>query len=145
MSLKLAAFGQEAAKGVQMTFSLEGTPAKGTLDLSTPLGTRMASVQWHERMAVLRTSDGEQPFDSLDALTRHVLGEPLPIPALMAWLEGTPSPGQPWEGQTPGNQQQFTQAGWQVDLRERASGYIDAQRAPTATQRGVTLRVRIDH
>ena len=31
--------------------------AKGTLDLSTPLGTRMASVQWHERMAVLRTSD----------------------------------------------------------------------------------------
>lgn len=145
MSLKLAAFGQEAAKGVQMTFSLEGTPAKGTLDLSTPLGTRMASVQWHERMALLRTSEGEQPFDSLDALTRHVLGEPLPIAALMAWLEGTPSTSQPWEGQPPGNPQQFAQAGWQVDLRERANGYIDAQRTATATQRGVTLRVRIDH
>lgn len=45
MSLKLAAFGQEAAKGVQVTFNLDGTPARGTLDLSTPLGTRMASVQ----------------------------------------------------------------------------------------------------
>ena len=144
MSLKLAAFGKESAKGVQLTFNLEGTPARGTLDLSTPLGTRMASVQWHERMAVLRTSDGEQPFDSLDDLTRHVLGEALPIPALMAWLEGGPAPDQPWQGQPQGNWQQFTQAGWQVDLRERDNGYIDAQRLASPSQRGVTLRVRID-
>ena len=144
MSLKLAAFGQEAAKGVQLTFDLDGTPAKGTLDLSTPLGTRMASVQWHERMAVLRTSDGERPFDSLDELTGHVLGEALPIQALMAWLEGGPAPDQPWQGQPEGNRQQFTQAGWQVDLRERDSGYIDAQRPASPSQRGITLRVRID-
>jgi outer membrane lipoprotein LolB len=144
MSLKLAAFGQEAAKGVQVTFNLDGTPARGTLDLSTPLGTRMASVQWHERMAVLRTSDGEQPFESLDELTRHVLGEALPIPALMAWLEGGPAADQAWQGQPEGNRQQFTQAGWQVDLRERDSGYIDAQRPASPSQRGVTLRVRID-
>lgn len=144
MSLKLAAFGKEAAKGVQVTFSLDGTPARGTLDLSTPLGTRMASVQWHERMAVLRTSDGEQPFDSLDELTRHVLGEALPIPALMAWLEGVPAADQAWLGQPEGNRQQFTQAGWQVDLRERDSGYIDAQRPASPSQRGVTLRVRIE-
>ena len=144
MSLKLAAFGKEAAKGVQLTFSLDGTSQRGTLDLSTPLGTRMASVQWHERMAVLRTSDGERPFDSLDELTRHVLGEALPIPALMAWLQGGPSPDQPWQGQPEGNRQQFTQAGWQVDLRERGSGYIDALRPASDSQRGVTLKVRID-
>lgn len=144
MSLKLAAFGQEAAKGVQVTFNLDGTPTKGTLDLSTPLGTRMASVQWHERMAVLRTADGERPFDSLDELTSHVLGEALPVQALMAWLEGGPAPDQPWQGQPEGNWQQFTQAGWQVDLRERSNGYIDAQRPADSSRRGVTLRVRID-
>lgn len=144
MSLKLAAFGTESAKGVQVNFSLDGSPAKGSLDLSTPLGTRMASVHWHERMAVLRTSDGDQPFDSLDALTRHVLGEALPITALMAWLEGGPSLQQPWQGQPEGNLRQFTQAGWQVDLQGRSSGHIDALRPASAQQRGVTLRVRVD-
>lgn len=145
MSLKLSAFGKEPTKGVQVAFSLDGTPEKGSLELSTPLGTQMASVRWHERMAVLRTSDGEQPFDSLDELTRHVLGEALPIPALMAWLEGGPARQEPWQGRPDGNRQQFTQAGWEVDLRERDSGYIGAQRPATPAQRGATLKVRIDH
>lgn len=144
MSLKLAPFGGEPAKGVQMAFSLEGTPAQGSLDLSTPLGTRMASVRWHEHMAVLRTADGEQPFVSLDALTRHVLGEALPIQALMAWLQGGPDAQQPWQGTPEGNRQHFMQAGWTVDLSQRDSGYIDAQRPPGADQRGAALRVRID-
>ncbi len=146
LSLKLLAFRQDAARGVTMGFSLQGSADQGELNLSTALGTQMASVRWQQGTALLVTSDGTQRFASLDELTRHLLGESLPVTALMSWLQGRPDPLQPFAPAAGADQQPkvFEQAGWRVDASRRATGQIEASRAPTGEQRGATLKVRLD-
>ncbi len=146
LSLKLLAFGQDAARGVNMAFYLSGTPERGQLDLSTPMGTQMASVRWQQGEAVLVTADGSQGFTSLDELTQHLLGEALPVTALMSWLQGRPDPLQPFAPAPDAGAQVsvFDQAGWRVDLSQRQAGHLEASRAATAYQRGAALKVRLD-
>lgn len=145
LSLKLAAFGNETATGLTMAFELEVQGQSGTLNLSTPMGTRVAAVHWQpgQTGARLETSEGLQPFDSLDSLTRQILGEALPLDAMLYWLDGQPAPALPYEllAATPGV---FAQAGWQVDASQLREGRLDATRPGTAAQRGVTLRLRLD-
>ncbi len=144
--LKLAAFGQESAQGVNVAFDLQGNPKQGQLDMSTPMGTLVAQVRWQESKATLTTADGAESYDSLDALTQRVLGESLPVATMMSWLQGRPAPAPAWTtalaGQT--SPKQFVQAGWQVDLRELDRGTLLAERLGTPTQRGATLRLRLD-
>lgn len=145
LTLKLTAFGAEAAQGVNVAFDLQGHAHEGQLDLSTPLGTLVAQVHWERELATLTTADGAQSFDSLEALTRQVLGEPLPVTAMLSWLHGTPAANAPWtalEAAVP--PQQFSQAGWNVDLRLLQDGQLQAQRQATNEQRGATLRLRLD-
>lgn len=146
LSLKLLAFGQDAARGMTMAFSLQGSADQGELNLSTALGTQMASVHWQQGTALLVTSDGTQRFASLDELTLHLLGESLPVTALMSWLQGRPDPLQPFAPAEGADHQPnvFEQAGWRVDLSRRATGQIEASRHPTSEQRGVTLKVRLE-
>ena len=145
LSLKLAAYGAEAASGLTMAFELEVRDQAGTLNLSTPMGTRVAAVHWQpgQTGARLETSEGLQQFDSLDSLTRQILGEALPLDAMLYWLDGQPAPDLPYEplAAAPGV---FAQAGWQVDSSHLHEGRLDATRPGTATQRGVTLRLRLD-
>jgi outer membrane lipoprotein LolB len=153
LSLKLGAFGAASSSGSQMSFELDVKGSQGTLSLSTPLGTRMAMVRWLEQAtpgqttAQLETSDGVQTFDSLEALTQQLLGEALPLRAMLHWLRGHPSPSLPHEpaqGQALAEPRAFTQAGWQVDATALQEGKLNAFRAETATQRSVMLRLRLD-
>lgn len=148
LSLKLLPFGPVAATGTSLTFDLQGQARQGALDLSTPLGTLVASVRWTPTQAVLHTSDGQSSYASLDELVSQVLGEPLPVQALMSWLAGQAdsrmpfSPLPPLAGQatSPG----FEQAGWQVDTSTLSEGVLTAQRPGSERQRGARLRVRLD-
>lgn len=149
LSLKLDAHGGEAARGASMAFVLQGTPERGSLDLSTPLGTQMAAVTWDAQQAVMQTAEGRTPYASLDHLTRDLLGEALPLRAMMSWLQGRPDPAQPWQpegGPTAGpttEVERFQQAGWQVDLQGRAMGLIEARRESDAHRRGAQIKVRL--
>lgn len=153
LSLKLGAFGQASSSGSQMAFELDVKGDQGTLSLSTPLGTRMAMVRWQagltpsSTLAQLETADGTQAFDSLQDLTQQLLGEALPLQAMLHWLQGHPSPDLPFvalAGQNPETPRHFVQAGWRVDASELNHGRLDAQREASSTQRSVTLRLRLD-
>lgn len=153
LSLKLGAFGQAASTGSQMAFELDVKDKQGTLSLSTPLGTRMAMVRWQtlpmpgQAIAQLETAEGIETFDSLESLTQQLLGEALPLQAMLHWLSGTPSPALPHQaaqGQHSTTPRAFGQAGWQVDATALQEGKLNAFRAETPTQRSVTLRLRLD-
>jgi outer membrane lipoprotein LolB len=153
LSLKLGAFGREPSSGSQMAFELDVKNDQGTLALSTPLGTRMAMVRWQAHaaggpvQAQLETSDGTQAFASLEDLTQQLLGEALPLQAMLHWLQGHPAPGLPFEtpvGQNPSAPSTFMQAGWQVDASELSHGRLNAQREEAPAHRSVTLRLRLD-
>lgn len=148
LSLKLAPFGADGAKGASLSFDLQGQAQQGALDLSTPLGTLVASVRWTPTQAVLHTSDGQTTYASLDALITQVLGEPLPVQALMSWLAGRPDAAQPFSALSPEAGQTaspgFEQAGWRVDTTALPEGVLSAQRPGSDHQRGATLRLRLD-
>ena len=150
MALKLQAHGTEPAQGVNVAFDLQGSAQRGQLDLSTPLGTLIAQVRWQQDQATLTTADGQQSFDSLEALTRRVLGEQLPVIAMLSWLDGRPAMQMPWApAPGPGDDQTkptatFRQAGWLVDTTALSDGLLQAQREATDQQRGASLKLRLD-
>jgi outer membrane lipoprotein LolB len=153
LSLKLGAFGSDPSSGSQMAFELDVKDDQGTLALATPLGTRMAVVRWQASApggsipAQLETSEGTQGFASLEDLTQQLLGEALPLQAMLHWLQGHPAPGLPFEtptGQNPSAPSTFMQAGWRVDASEVSHGRLNAQRDETPAHRSVTLRLRLD-
>lgn len=108
-------------------FDLEGNPQRGTLRLTSPLGSTIALLRWEPGSAMLQQSNETQSFDSLDALTRAATGVALPLNALFDWLHGvdTPAPG------------------WHADLNGADRGRIVAQRLqplPAATLRVILAR-----
>lgn len=129
----------EPPRSVSAAFELRGTPERGELDLSTPLGSLMARAHWAPGEVVLATPDGRRDYPDLDALTHDVLGESLPVPALFDWLRGRPwsgAPSRPLAG-VPG----FAQLGWTVDLARWDAGAIDAHRDAAPP---VTVRARVE-
>lgn len=127
-------------QGGSASFELQGTPEAGQLELSTPLGTVAARARWQPGLALLQQADQETRYVDLDALTRELLGEAVPITALFDWLKGRPWPGavsQPRDDGQPG----FKQLGWTIDLSRFVDGLINARRLePTE----VSLRARLD-
>lgn len=115
----------ETAEGPQSFsagFELRGSPAAGSLELTTPLGSTAARLEWSGAGAVLRAPgrpDRQAP--ALDDLVREATGSPLPVAALFDWLAGRPTAA----------------AGWQADLSQRAQGRLQARRltAPAADLR----------
>ncbi len=134
--LRVAATAERAAQGMSAAFELRGSGRQGELRLLSPLGTRMAQAQWAPGLAVLTGPQGEQRFDSLDALSQQALGEALPLAALPDWLAGRSWPGAPSTA-LPGG---FAQLGWHIDLTRQAEGWIEARRS---TPPAVQLRVRL--
>jgi outer membrane lipoprotein LolB len=120
-------------------FELSGGAQRGRLALSTPLGTRIGEARWMPGEALLVAAGGhETRYDDMDALTRALLGEALPVAALFDWLAGRPWPGAPAQ---PLSAAGFAQLGWRIDLAEADAGRMVARRdaAPAAT-----LRVQLD-
>ncbi|MCI1193473.1 outer membrane lipoprotein LolB [Calidifontimicrobium sp. SYSU G02091] len=137
LALQVAAHDGAAERQLASTFELSGNAERGALLLTTPLGTTLAQAHWQPGRVELATGNGARVYTDLDALTRDVLGEALPLAALFDWLRARPWPAAPSEPTAAG----FEQLGWSVDLARRADGWIVLQRArPPA----VTVRVRLD-
>lgn len=103
-------------------FELRGAPAAGELQLTSPLGTALASVHWSPQGAELRQGTQLTRRPSLDELTADLGGTPLPVAALFGWLQG----------------QAADAGGWTADLSRHADGRVIARRLqplPTAELR----------
>ena len=118
-------------------FQLSGNPAAGQLELLSPLGTLAARATWSAGAVSLQTPEDERRFEDLDALTRELLGEPIPVAALFDWLSGKPWP----QAASVATPQGFEQLGWQIDLAKFSEGLIVAIRRADPM---VTLRARLD-
>jgi len=90
----------DAPLRISADFFLEGTARRASLTLNSPLGTRMARMQWDATSATLESGDQKRSFDSVDAMTTHSLGSALPMQAIFAWLHGRPETAPGWELQT---------------------------------------------
>lgn len=126
--------------GGSAAFELLGSPRDGRLELSTPLGSLVARARWSPDAVLLQTPGEERRFEDLDALSREMLGETVPVAALFDWLRGRPWPQAPSEA-LPAPAQGFAQLGWSIDLSRHADGLIVATRP---AEPAVTLRARLD-
>lgn len=93
-------------------FDLRGSPDSGELQLTTPLGTSLATVVWSPGSAEMRQGSQVTRRGSLDELTTELSGTPVPVTALFGWLRGR-------QGDVPG---------WQADLARQPEGRITARR-----------------
>lgn len=141
MSLQVLASG-EPARGWHAGFDLWGDARAGRLELSAPLGPRIASARWTPGEVLLDDGHGRRAYPSLQALAHDVFGQPLPLQALPDWLRGRPWP----EAAHASTAQGFTQLGWQIDTSQSSAGLVVAWRQAgdaAAHTPAVTLRVRL--
>lgn len=139
LSVRVEAEGATPARSLSAAFELRGDPNAGRLDLSTPLGSVLAQARWSPVRVVLATPRGETDFADLDALTREVLGESLPVAALFDWLRGRPWAGATSTRSSPGSG--FEQLGWAVDLARFDEALVAARRQSPPP---VTVRIKLD-
>ena len=139
----------ESAAGriVSAAFELSGNAQLGQLDLNTPLGTTLARASWQPGNVAVSTPQGAATYPDLNAMTRALLGEELPLAALFDWLRGRPWPGAPVAAGS--SSAEFAQLGWDVSLTQFSQGWVNARRAATnananTNQPGVTVRVKLD-
>ena len=118
-----------------------GSPENGGLDLISPLGSVMAQARWTRGQARLVSSKGESVYPSIEALTRDMLGESLPVEALFDWLRGQPWPQARSAANAFPAPTGFTQLGWRIDLSRFSQSIIVAERERLPK---VTLRARLD-
>lgn len=116
----------DAVASFSAMFVLQGNTERGSLTLSTPLGTVLAALRWAPGQAALQSSQGERTAESLDALLTDALGSNIPVPALFAWLRGEAASAE----------------GWKVDLSGIDSGRMSAVREHPAPR--ATLRIALD-
>lgn len=113
ISVTIAGDVHNRGTGGAASFELFGGPQAGRLELTSPLGSLVARASWQPGQATLQTPNDERRFDNLDALTREMLGEPVPVAALFDWLQARPWPAAPHEKTANG----FEQLGWRIEPR----------------------------
>ena len=116
----------EPVQSFSAGFELKGSPEKGELLLSSPLGNTLLAARWTPLEAVLEESGKTRIFSHIDALIEQSTGAALPVAALFDWLHG--KPGQ--------------QQGWTADLGQLAQGRISAQRSKPLPR--ADLRIVLD-
>jgi outer membrane lipoprotein LolB len=137
LAVQVDAFNEAPARSFSAAFELQGNAERGTLQLTSPLGTVLARAQWAPGQALLQTSQGDRRDNSLDALSVRMRGEPMPLAALIEWLHGRPWTGAPVSRLADG----FEQLGWRVDLSRFGDGVLVAQRPQ---QPAIGVRARLD-
>jgi len=107
-------------------FSLDGNARQGELNLFSPLGTTLATLQWNPTSTQWLQGSQQRRYDSMAHLTEETTGAALPMDAMFEWLEGraTPSPG------------------WQADLSALNQGSLIAKRITPEPL--VVLRIKLD-
>lgn len=142
MSVKLAAFAGQPAKGLSLGFFFSGNTDKGQLDLMTLMGSQMAQVNWQPGEAWLTNDKGKSRYEDIDTLSEAALGEPLPLRQLIHWMQGTPDPDLP---SLPGSEPDtFVQQGWLIDTHELSVKKLSARRDASAQRRAVQIKVYLD-
>ncbi|MDH5858766.1 lipoprotein insertase outer membrane protein LolB [Lampropedia aestuarii] len=94
------------------SFELTGSAQQGELEIYNPLGNIVARLFWSPGLATVHTGSEQRSSASLDELIARVVGTPIPVQALFAWLQGDAQ----------------AVVGWQVDLSRYAQGRISAVR-----------------
>lgn len=141
LALQQAAGPGTAARSFSAQFELSGTDTEGQLRISTPLGTLLAEARWTPGGASLNTGRGDTAYPDLDTLSRHALGEALPLQALLSWLRG-----QAWPlAEVVPDATGFTQLGWRIDPSAlHNEGLLTATRRADGNRPTLTLRLRLD-
>ncbi|WP_457322790.1 outer membrane lipoprotein LolB [Roseateles sp. P5_E11] len=134
ISVTVAGDAHNRGTGGAASFELFGGPQAGRLELTSPLGALVARANWQPGRVTLQTPGDERRFDDLDALTRELLGEPVPVAALFDWLQARPWPAAPHRTTTSG----FEQLGWRIEPK------LPALVATRLAEPTVTLRARLD-
>ena len=145
LSIRVEPVGSTAARAFSAAFDLRGDPSDGVLGLSTPLGSMLARASWKPGEVLLVTPQEQRRFVDLDALTREVLGESVPVAAWFDWLHGRPWPeaaSSPASISAGTGTVGFEQLGWAVDVSRLADGRVVAVRERPAP--GVTVRIQLD-
>lgn len=139
--IKVAAQGSQPAQSHSAAFELSGDEQQGQMRLLSPLGTQVALARWRVGGAWLDDAQGTREFRDLADMANAALGEPVPLNALLHWLQGRPWPGaahQRLDTGMPG----FVQLGWAVDLGQWAdAALVEARRLDPP---GVTVRAKLD-
>jgi len=127
-----------APRAFAADFDLRGDAQQGSLRLTGPLGATLAEARWQPGRAELSRPDAAtESFATLDALALALLGEAVPLVALLDWLRGRPWADAPSVARDGG----FEQLGWAIDLSGQGDGLIVATREQRPTLR---VRVRLD-
>lgn len=134
LSVTVAGTVHNRGTGGAASFDLFGDPQAGRLELTSPLGTLIARATWRPGLVSLQTPDGERRFDDLDALTREMLGETVPVAALFDWLKARPWPAAPHQKTASG----FEQLGWRIEPK------LPSLVAIRLAEPIVTLRARLE-
>lgn len=103
-------------------FDLSGSASAGRLELTSPLGSTLAILQWEPGLVQLQQGQNVRHFASLETVTQAVTGAAFPVQVLFSWLAGEPR----------------NVDGWEVNLSQLDSGRLQAQRhspAPAAQLR----------
>lgn len=79
-------------------FDLQGSAAQGDMQFYTSLGTTIASAAWDVGVAHLTIPQKDiYQYESLEALTKKLLGTTLPVNMIFEWASATtPNPPQGW-------------------------------------------------
>jgi len=138
LAVNVTAHDGAPARSLSTQFELRGDASAGELQLTTALGTTAVQARWRAGSAELITGDGARQFADLDALAMDLLGETLPLTAMIDWLRGKPWPGAPNAATADG----FAQLDWRIDLSRFAQGWLLAarERAPA-----LSVRVKLDN
>jgi outer membrane lipoprotein LolB len=117
----------QASQSFSALFELQGSPEQGELALLSPLGNKLAQLEWQRGQARLISGQKTRTSDSLDALLQEVTGTRIPVAVLFSWLKGIPA----------------TAPGWRADLSGVADGRLVAHRDTPLPP--ATLRVALTH
>lgn len=109
MSLRIDS---EPVQTFSALFELRGGPGRGTLTLTTPIGSTLAVLQWSPGEALLKNGSETRRYASVDALIEAATGASIPVGALFGWLAGRDE----------------AVPGWRPDLSQRAAGRLQAVR-----------------
>ena len=93
-------------------FDLRGTTERGTLTLTTPIGSTLAEMRWSPGEALLKNGSETRRYGSVDELILAATGAAIPVDALFGWLAG----------------RNDTVTGWRPDLTQWAAGKLQAVR-----------------
>lgn len=132
-----------ATDGGTLLFEFEGHSDEGALTLQTVIGTAVAEVRWNPQGAEVVTPRGRRAGQTLDEVATALLGQALPLAAILQWVRAEPWPLAPHQRHTQG----FDQLGWSVSLEAWHERVVTARRPANLDRRNdldITVRARLD-